>query len=99
MRPSRLGLFDRRGGAGRLDSVLPGADVGVVPVDAEGRPLNLGFEAGTLKDWHAEGDAFAGMPVEGDAVAKRRGDMKSGHAGRFWVGVVRARRATRRGGP
>ncbi len=62
------------------------ADVGVVPVDAKGAPLNLGFEAGSLKDWHAEGDAFAGMPVEGDAVAKRRGDMKSGHEGRFWVG-------------
>jgi putative membrane-bound dehydrogenase-like protein len=63
-----------------------GADVGVVPVDAKGVPLNLGFEAGSLKDWHAEGDAFAGMPVEGDVVSKRRGDMKSGHEGRFWVG-------------
>ena len=67
-------------------SVSSGADVGVVPVDAKGVPLNLGFEAGTLKDWHAEGNAFAGMPVEGDAVSKRRGDMKSGHDGRFWVG-------------
>ena len=26
------------------------------------------------------------MPVEGDAVAARRSDMKSRHAGRFWVG-------------
>ena len=42
-----------------------------------GVPLNLGFEAGSLKDWRAEGDAFAGGPVEGDAVSKRRGDMKS----------------------
>ncbi len=67
-------------------SVAPGADPGVVPVDARGAPLNLDFEAGTLKDWHAEGDAFTGMPVEGDTVARRRPDMKSGHAGRFWVG-------------
>ena len=63
-----------------------GADVGVVPADAKGVSLNLGFESGTLKDWRAEGDAFAGLPVEGDSVSKRRGDMKSGHDGRFWVG-------------
>ena len=67
-------------------SVSIGADVGVVPVDARGVPLNLGFETGTLKDWVAVGDAFAGMPVDGDTVARRRGDMKSGHDGRFWVG-------------
>ena len=63
-----------------------GDDAGVVPVDAKGAPLNLGFEAGSLKDWRAEGDAFAAGLVEGDAVARRRGDMKSEHAGRFWVG-------------
>jgi putative membrane-bound dehydrogenase-like protein len=68
-------------------SVSPGADVGVVPTDAKGVPLNLGFEDGTLKDWHAEGTAFNRMPVEGDTVSKRRGDMKSGHEGRFWVGT------------
>jgi len=66
-------------------SVARGADVGSVPVDAKGAPLNLDFETGTLKDWHAEGDAFAGPPAEGDTVARRRGDMKSGHAGRFWA--------------
>ncbi len=69
-----------------LPGSAPGADVGVVPVDARGAALNLGFEAGSLKDWHAEGNAFAGPPIEGDAVARRRGDMKSGHAGRFWAG-------------
>ena len=59
---------------------------GVVPSDAAGRPLNLGFETGTLADWTAEGSAFEGQPIEGDAVSRRRGDMHSGHAGRFWVG-------------
>jgi putative membrane-bound dehydrogenase-like protein len=63
----------------------PQAD-GVLPKDAQGVPLNLDLESGTLKDWRAEGDAFAGQPVEGDTVARRRSDMKSRHAGRFWVG-------------
>jgi putative membrane-bound dehydrogenase-like protein len=59
---------------------------GVLPVGADGRPLNLDFETGTLKDWTAEGEAFAGQPVKGDTVAPRRGDMKSQHQGQFWVG-------------
>lgn len=58
-----------------------------VPVGADGKPLNLGFESGTLEGWTAEGDAFAGQPVEGDTVAKRRADMRSAHAGKFWVGT------------
>src|SRR4051794_19347684 len=32
-------------------------DVGVLPVGADGKPLNLDFETGTLKDWTAEGEA------------------------------------------
>jgi putative membrane-bound dehydrogenase-like protein len=63
----------------------PGA-AGTFPSDASGRPLNLGFETGTLADWTAEGPAFQGQPIEGDTVSRRRGDMKSGHAGRFWIG-------------
>jgi putative membrane-bound dehydrogenase-like protein len=60
---------------------------GVVPTDASGRPLNLDFETGTLADWKAEGDAFKGQPKEGDTVRKRRSDMASRHAGRYWVGT------------
>src|ERR1017187_1914712 len=60
---------------------------GVVPQNAQGRPLNLGFEAGTLADWTAEGAAFKGQPIDGDSVHRRRADMKSGHQGRFWVGT------------
>src|SRR5262245_30209998 len=59
---------------------------GVRPVGADGKPLNLDFEAGTLKDWIAEGDAFRDQPIKGDTVAARRGDMKSRHQGNFWIG-------------
>jgi putative membrane-bound dehydrogenase-like protein len=59
---------------------------GVLPLGADGKPLNLDFETGTLKDWTAEGDAFLGQPVKGDTVARRRGDMKSRHQGQYWIG-------------
>ena len=59
---------------------------GVLPVGADGKPLNLDFETGTLKDWTAEGDAFKGQPIKGDTVNRRRGDMRSRHQGNFWVG-------------
>lgn len=59
---------------------------GVLPVGADGKPLNVDFESGTLRDWQAEGEAFVGQPVEGDAVFRRRNDMHSQHVGRFWIG-------------
>jgi putative membrane-bound dehydrogenase-like protein len=59
---------------------------GVLPVGADGKPLNLDFETGTLKDWTAEGDAFKDQPIKGDTVAPRRGDMKSQHQGQYWIG-------------
>src|ERR1700758_173910 len=62
------------------------ADAGVLPPGADGKPLNLDFETGTLKDWTAEGEAFKGQPIKGDTVAKRRGDMKSEHQGQYWIG-------------
>ncbi len=70
-----------------LGAVEPSGDIGVLPVDAKGAALNFGFESGTLKDWTAEGTAFSGLPIDGDVVARRRSDMKSRHAGRFWVGT------------
>ncbi len=60
---------------------------GITPVDRNGKPLNLDFEDGTLKDWTATGKAFEGQPIRGDAVAKRRSDMKSQHTGNFWIGT------------
>jgi putative membrane-bound dehydrogenase-like protein len=59
---------------------------GVPPKDARGRALNLDFEDGTLRDWTAAGEAYAGQPVKGDTVASRRQDMKSEHQGEYWIG-------------
>jgi len=69
-----------------LNTLPPPVDVGVPPADADGKPLNFDFEAGTLKDWTAEGDAFLDQPIEGDTVALRRPGMKSRHQGRYWIG-------------
>lgn len=43
-------------------------DPGVLPLGSDGKPLNLDFETGTLKDWTATGDAFRGQPIKGDTV-------------------------------
>ena len=59
---------------------------GTLPVGADGKPLNLDFEAGTLDGWTAEGDAFQGQPIKGDTVTARGRGMASGHQGQFWVG-------------
>ena len=68
-------------------AAAPQADEGVAPLGAEGQPLNLDFETGTLQDWTAGGPAFEKQPVKGDAVVARRADMKSGHKGDFWIGT------------
>ena len=65
---------------------LATATEAITPTGKDGQPLNLDFETGTLKDWVAEGKAFAKQPVHGDTVSVRRTDMKSGHTGGFWVG-------------
>lgn len=67
-------------------SADPTPKEGILPAGKDGKPLNLDFEAGTLKDWTAEGDAFKDQPIQGDTVASRRGDMKSNHQGKFWIG-------------
>src|SRR6266566_1850480 len=67
--------------------VSPAAEpAGIKPAGADGKPLNLDFEEGTLKDWVATGTAFDKQPIKGDAVAKRRNDMHSGHQGQYWIG-------------
>src|SRR5947199_5826871 len=62
-------------------------DGGVLPLGADGKPLNLDFETGTLKDWTADGEAFKGQPIKGDTVHPRRSDMYSRHQGNYWIGT------------
>ena len=64
----------------------PDNDAGVLPLGADGKPLNLDFETGTLKDWTADGEAFRNQPIKGDTVKPRRADMQSRHQGQFWIG-------------
>src|SRR5438445_674728 len=62
------------------------APEGTLPTGKDGRPLNLDFEDGTLKDWTAAGNAFEKQPIRGDTVSKRRSDMRSDHQGNYWIG-------------
>jgi hypothetical protein len=76
---------DRRNVGSDDTSVI--GDASVRPLGADGKPLNLDFETGTLKDWTAEGEAFNGQPIKGDNVAARRPDMNSEHQGEYWIGT------------
>lgn len=58
---------------------------GSLPSGADGKPLNLDFESGDLRDWTAKGDAFKNNPIKGDVVSKRRKDMRSAHQGEYWL--------------
>lgn len=78
------------GAAGATTLATAESPDGVLPVGPDGRPLNLDFETGTLKDWTAEGLAFGNQPSRGDAVFRRRRDMRSQHQGQFWVGTYEA---------
>src|SRR5205807_5821535 len=68
------------------DPPKPTPPEGVLPVGADGQPLNLDFETGTLKDWAATGDAFKDQPIKGDTVFPRRADNHSRHQGQYWIG-------------
>ncbi|MBI2927410.1 MAG: VCBS repeat-containing protein [Verrucomicrobia bacterium] len=67
-----------------VEPLKPAASI--KPTGDDGQALNLDFEASSLKDWTATGTAFDGMPAKGDAVHRRRSDMRSGHRGEHWVG-------------
>ncbi len=70
------------------------ADAGVVPQNADGQELNLGFEQGSLAGWTATGDAFEGQPVNQDGISQRWPRQSSNKNGEFFVGgfeIVRDR--------
>jgi putative membrane-bound dehydrogenase-like protein len=60
---------------------------GDLPTNTDGQPLNFDFETGTLADWEVTGNVFRQQPISGDTVNKRRSDLHSQHAGRFWIGT------------
>ena len=61
---------------------------GTLPLGENGKPLNLDFEDGTLRDWSATGDAFNGQPVRGpiDQTRKFGSGKVANHQGEFWIG-------------
>ena len=65
--------------------------VSSAPVGADGKPLNLDLETGTLAGWTAEGDAWANQPVRHyePATPKRKGDLPTDPAGNFWIGPAK----------
>src|SRR2546422_9933904 len=73
--------------AGSCRLAFSAESLAVLPTGADGKPLNMDFEQGSLKDWTATGEAFAKQPIRGDTVAKRRGEMKSDHQGDYWIGT------------
>ena len=66
----------------------PLGDPGIIPAGADGKPLNLNFEDGTLKDWKAEGKAWDKQPVKGEISQTRTfGEgKKAEHTGQYWIG-------------
>ena len=71
-----------------VTSVFAADPAGIRPLGPDGQPLNLNFEAGSLKDWTATGDAFAKQPMKGPIDKNRPygADKFSNHQGDFWIG-------------
>lgn len=61
-------------------------NVGVVPKGADGKELNLGFEAGNLNGWTATGNAFKDQPVKTDGISQRWQGQTSNKNGDFFIG-------------
>jgi uncharacterized cupredoxin-like copper-binding protein len=60
------------------------ASVGSLPV-SNGKPLNLNFESGTLKDWTATGDAFESPLIAQNPSPKHEKDSRISKEGKYFV--------------
>ncbi|MFN9718685.1 MAG: PVC-type heme-binding CxxCH protein, partial [Planctomycetota bacterium] len=61
-------------------------NAGVEPVGADGKALNLSFEAGDLTGWTATGNAFSRQPVSRDGISQRWQGQVSNKVGDFFIG-------------
>ncbi len=79
-----------------LTAIARAADA-IPATSADGKPLNLGFEDGTLRDWTATGDAFEKQPVKGEIDQTRpfgKGKL-SNRKGEYWIGGYEVHRSDR----
>jgi putative membrane-bound dehydrogenase-like protein len=79
---SRLAAFEIPEAA---DSVQA-EQAGVVPLGPDGKPLNLGFELGSLQGWKTDGNAFLDQPVNQDGISQRWPGQTSNKAGDYFIG-------------
>jgi len=68
-----------------VEGDVGGATVAGQAPKKNGKPLNLGFETGTLQDWTATGDAFASPLVNKDPSPVHEKDMTIGFAGKYFL--------------
>jgi len=61
-------------------------NAGTVPANKNGKPLNLGFEAGELSNWTSTGTAFSKQPVNRDGIAHRWQGQVSNKNGDYFIG-------------
>ncbi len=68
-----------------VEGDVAGATVAGQAPKKNGKPVNLGFETGTLQDWTATGDAFASPPFNQDPSPVHEKDMNIGFAGKYFL--------------
>jgi putative membrane-bound dehydrogenase-like protein len=81
-----LGTSEGPSAATAAANAPAGAQAGIQVLGDDGKPLNLGFETGTLEGWNVEGNAWDGQPIKGDTVSPRKPGQSSNHVGSYWLG-------------
>lgn len=62
------------------------SQVGYAPISADGTPLDLGFESGSLEHWTVDGAAFEGQPTQHDSISARWSEQVSNKVGEYFIG-------------